>query len=114
MSAEKNVFSTTLLTIADPHLPRIRGLFLKLMFHHPHTKVDHPRTVDGIQYDSRRQFTLTIAYAITIHKSQSATLDKAVVGISQRHFQLGLTYTKGLPVWLCLMNCNAWNCTRSG
>jgi ATP-dependent DNA helicase PIF1 len=41
---------------------------------------------------SRRQFPLTLAYAITIHKSQGATLEKAVLDISQRDFQSGLTY----------------------
>ena len=38
------------------------------------------------------QFPLTIAYAITIHKSQGATLDQAVVDISCKDFQPGLTY----------------------
>jgi ATP-dependent exoDNAse (exonuclease V) alpha subunit len=41
---------------------------------------------------SRRQFPLTVAYSITVHKSQGATLDKAVLDISQRDFQSGLTY----------------------
>ena len=41
---------------------------------------------------SRRQFPLTLAYYITIHKSQGATLEKAVLDISQRDFQSGLTY----------------------
>lgn len=38
------------------------------------------------------QFPFTIAYAITAHKSQGATLDKAVLDISEREFQPGLTY----------------------
>ena len=38
------------------------------------------------------QVPLTITYAITIHKSQGATLDQAVVDISCKDFQLGLTY----------------------
>jgi hypothetical protein len=41
---------------------------------------------------TRTQFPLTIAYAITVHKSQGATLDQAVVDISVKDFQLGLTY----------------------
>jgi ATP-dependent exoDNAse (exonuclease V) alpha subunit len=41
---------------------------------------------------TRTQFPLTIAYAITIHKSQGATLDQAVVDISCKDFQPGLTY----------------------
>lgn len=35
---------------------------------------------------------MTIAYAITVHKSQGATLDMAVLDISGRDFQSGLTY----------------------
>ena len=41
---------------------------------------------------TRTQFPLTIAYAITVHKSQGATLDQAVVDISVKDFQPGLTY----------------------
>jgi len=41
---------------------------------------------------TRTQFPLTIAYAITVHKSQGATLDQAVVDISCKDFQPGLTY----------------------
>jgi hypothetical protein len=41
---------------------------------------------------ARTQFPLVLAYAITIHKSQSASLDQAVLNISQRDFALGLTY----------------------
>lgn len=38
------------------------------------------------------QFPLTIAYAITVHKSQGATLERAVVDISGKDFAAGLTY----------------------
>lgn len=41
---------------------------------------------------SRTQFPMTIAYAITVHKSQGATLVFAVLDISQKDFQPGLTY----------------------
>uniref|UniRef100_A0A4E9ER58 ATP-dependent DNA helicase n=1 Tax=Gibberella zeae TaxID=5518 RepID=A0A4E9ER58_GIBZA len=41
---------------------------------------------------SRRQFPLTVSYAITAHKSQGTTLDKAVADISQKDFTSGLTY----------------------
>lgn len=41
---------------------------------------------------TRTQFPCTIAYAITVHKSQGATLAKAVLDISGRDFASGLTY----------------------
>jgi hypothetical protein len=40
----------------------------------------------------RTQFPLTIVYAITIHKSQGTTLDKAILDISEKDFTPGLTY----------------------
>lgn len=48
--------------------------------------------VKGTATYTRRQFPLTIAYRITVHKSQGTTLDRAVVDISHRDFQPGLTY----------------------
>ncbi len=41
---------------------------------------------------TRTQFPLTIAYAITVHKPQGATLDQVVLDISEKDFQPGLTY----------------------
>jgi len=41
---------------------------------------------------SREQFPLIVAYAITVHKSQSISLDKAVLNISKRDFSPGLAY----------------------
>ncbi|KAG6269751.1 hypothetical protein E4U48_004142, partial [Claviceps purpurea] len=41
---------------------------------------------------TRTQFPLTVAYAITVHKSQGCTLEKAVTDISGKDFTPGLTY----------------------
>ena len=41
---------------------------------------------------SRTQFPLTVAYAITVHKSQSITVDQVVTDLSERDFQHGLSY----------------------
>ena len=41
---------------------------------------------------SRSQFPVTIAYAITVHKSQGITVPCAVLNISDRDFAAGLTY----------------------
>lgn len=42
---------------------------------------------------SRTQFPLTVSYAITIHKSQGITVDKAVMNIAdKKDFTPGLTY----------------------
>ena len=41
---------------------------------------------------SRTQLPFSLAWAITIHKSQGATYDKAIVNIGEKEFHLGLTY----------------------
>lgn len=41
---------------------------------------------------SRTQFPVTLAYAITIHKSQGLSLDCAVLDLSDKDFAPGLTY----------------------
>ena len=41
---------------------------------------------------SRTQFPLIVSYAITLHKSQSITVDKVVTDLSSRDFQPGLSY----------------------
>ena len=37
-------------------------------------------------------FSVVLAYAITVHKSQGLTLDKVVLDISAKDHSLGLTY----------------------
>ncbi|XP_044714494.1 uncharacterized protein HRG_11939 [Hirsutella rhossiliensis] len=52
----------------------------------------HPFVIMGSMPCSRTQFPLTIAYSITVHKAQGATLEWVVADISHRDFQSGLTY----------------------
>eukprot|EP00118_Oscarella_pearsei_P020682 m.225765 g.225765 ORF g.225765 m.225765 type:complete len:1796 (+) comp40019_c0_seq3:374-5761(+) len=40
----------------------------------------------------RRQFPLQLAWAVTIHKSQGLTLDRAVIDIGKKEFAPGITY----------------------
>ena len=41
---------------------------------------------------SRLQIPLKLAWAVTIHKSQGLTLDKAVIDIGKKEFSAGLTF----------------------
>ena len=47
---------------------------------------------------SRTQFPLTLAFAITIHKSQGLTLNGAVVDIGDLEYAVGLTYASASRV----------------
>ena len=46
---------------------------------------------DGVQC-SRKQFPLVLAWAITIHKSQGMTLDRAVIDVGVKEFSPGLSF----------------------
>ncbi|KAK3920009.1 ATP-dependent DNA helicase [Frankliniella fusca] len=46
---------------------------------------------DGTQC-TRTQFPITLAYGITIHKSQGLTLEKVFINIGDKEFSIGLTY----------------------
>lgn len=46
----------------------------------------------GTSACTRKQFPLIVSYAITVHKSQSITVDKMVTDLSERDFQTGLSY----------------------
>ena len=47
---------------------------------------------DGDQTCTRTQFPLSLAWAITIHKSQGMTLEKAVLDFGPKEFSVGLSY----------------------
>jgi ATP-dependent exoDNAse (exonuclease V) alpha subunit len=58
----------------------------------PLIPITHIWDEDGI-HCSRIQFSLVLAYALTIHKSQSLTLPKIIVDIGDKELCKGLTYT---------------------
>lgn len=41
---------------------------------------------------TRKQFPVMLGYAVSIHRSQGITIDKAIVDIGSNEFQVGLTY----------------------
>ncbi len=48
--------------------------------------------VEGSKGVSRQQIPLRLAYAVTIHKAQGATLDCALIDIGLRTFEYGQAY----------------------
>jgi ATP-dependent DNA helicase PIF1 len=48
--------------------------------------------VDGFKGIKRTQVPLRLAYAVTIHKAQGATLDCALIDIGMRTFEYGQAY----------------------
>lgn len=57
----------------------------------PVFKADHKFT-RGNKVCRRIQFHLTMVYAVTVHKSQGLTVDKAVLNIAEKDFAPGLSY----------------------
>ena len=57
----------------------------------PVTPIAHKWT-DGAQQLSRQQLPLTPSYAITFHKSQGQTLDKAVIDLGKSELAAGCTF----------------------
>ena len=47
---------------------------------------------------TRTQFPLTIAYSITVHKSQGMTVDRAVLNMNAKKLTVGLRYAAVLRV----------------
>ena len=52
----------------------------------------HEWTVEGYDKVSRNQIPLILAYAITTHKSQGATLESAYIDIGRSVFECGQAY----------------------
>jgi ATP-dependent exoDNAse (exonuclease V) alpha subunit len=61
----------------------------------PRYVVIQPKTAsytDGGQVYERTQLPIKLAFAITIHKSQEMTLDKAQIKLAKRESPVGLTF----------------------
>jgi len=62
---------------------------------HPHTVPIVPVSVDfqqGGNTFQRTQLPLSLAYALTVHKSQGTTLDHAIVSLGSREFSPGMSF----------------------
>jgi ATP-dependent DNA helicase PIF1 len=63
-----------------------------LSMNHPYTVKHHIWQSDGDAPVFRRQVPLRLAYALTIHKAQGASLDSAMVDIGPATFEYGQAY----------------------
>ena len=70
----------------------VKVLFDKMTEPYEVEKVNSKFVVMRTFYVSRRQFPLTLAFAITVHKCQGLSLNSALMDLSQKVFASGMAY----------------------
>ena len=75
----------------------VKKLFVNVQFDHlpKHTTIERARSKFQVLkkfYVYRKQFPLIPGYAITIHKCQGLSLDRAIINLSDRVFSPGMAY----------------------
>ena len=70
----------------------VKVLFDKMTEPYEVEKVNSKFVVMRMFYVSRRQFPLTLAFAITVHKCQGLSLNSALMDLSQKVFASGMAY----------------------